>query len=217
MKDWWQKLTIDWPCALGDWLWAMLVVVPAGSLDKLTRRRVLHVVGIVLLLIFFQQVVMFDLTFLFGVDLGLLMEVCAAIFVLTAREQASGIEAHIEVKPTYGLADTQIAAMLQDAIGSSKEDMALRSLREAQVDARRMLDATQTALNADAELLTATELQTIRQAMYALGDMLETEAPLDAVRKATAALGAATDGFAAKRMNASISKALAGKSMDSLA
>ncbi|WP_342619301.1 Fe-S protein assembly chaperone HscA [Rhodoferax sp. GW822-FHT02A01] len=136
---------------------------------------------------------------------------------VTAREQASGIEAHIEVKPTYGLADTQIAAMLQDAIGSSKEDMALRSLREAQVDARRMLDATQTALNADAELLTATELQTIRQAMYALGDMLETEAPLDAVRKATAALGAATDGFAAKRMNASISKALSGKSMDSLA
>ena len=91
MKDWWQKLTIDWPCALGDWLWAMLVVVPARVLDKLTRRRVLHVVGIVLLLIFFQQVVMFDLTFLFGVDLGLLMEVCAAIFVFTAREQARAL------------------------------------------------------------------------------------------------------------------------------
>ena len=88
MKDWWQKLTIDWPCALGDWLWAMLVVAPAKFIDGLTRRRLLHVVGFILLLIFFQQVVMFDLTFLFGLDLGLLMEVAAAIFVLAARDRA---------------------------------------------------------------------------------------------------------------------------------
>jgi len=88
MKGWWQKLTIDWPCALGDWLWAMLVVEPARLIDKITRRRVLHLVGIILLLIFFQQVVMFDLTFLFGFDLGLLMEVAAAVFVLAARNQA---------------------------------------------------------------------------------------------------------------------------------
>jgi hypothetical protein len=88
MKDWRQKLTIDWPCALGDWLWAMLVVEPARLIDKITRRRALHIVGLILLLIFFQQVAMFDLTFLFGFDLGLLMEVAAAIFVLTARNQA---------------------------------------------------------------------------------------------------------------------------------
>jgi hypothetical protein len=91
MKDWWQKLTIDWPCTLGDWLWAALVVTPARFIDGLTRRRVLHILGFILLLLFFQQVVMFDLTFLFGMDLGLLMEVCAAIFVLTARGQARAL------------------------------------------------------------------------------------------------------------------------------
>ncbi len=88
MKDWWQKLTIDWPCALGDWLWLALVVAPARFIDGLTRRRILHIVGIIILLIFIQQVVMFDLTFLFGLDLGILMEVTAAIFVLSARTQA---------------------------------------------------------------------------------------------------------------------------------
>jgi molecular chaperone HscA len=136
---------------------------------------------------------------------------------VTARELASGIEAHIEVKPSYGLVDTQISAMLKDAIGATHEDMALRSLREAQVDARRLLDATEAALAADAQLLSATDLNTIKQAMFKLADTLETEAPVDQVRVASAAMAAATDGFAAKRMNASISKALAGRSMDSLA
>ena len=136
---------------------------------------------------------------------------------VTAREQMSGVEAHIEVKPSYGLADTQIAAMLQEAIGSSQEDMQLRSLREAQVDARRMLDATEAALGTDAALLSAAELHAVRQAMFRLADMLETEAPLDELRPATATLSSATDEFAARRMNASIRQALAGRTMDSLA
>jgi molecular chaperone HscA len=136
---------------------------------------------------------------------------------VTAREQTTGVEAHIEVKPTYGLADTQISAMLQDAIGSSKNDMLLRSLREAQVDARRMLDATESALHEDAELLDIDEQGVIRKAMFRLGDMLETEASLPDLRAATVALGAVTDGFAARRMNASINQALAGRTMDSLA
>jgi len=136
---------------------------------------------------------------------------------VTAREQASGIEAHIEVKPSYGLADTQISAMLQDAIGSSKEDMLMRSLREAQVDARRMLDATETALGTDAALLTPQEVNAIRQAMFKVGDMLETDSPVEELRASTVALGAVTDEFAARRMNASISQALSGRTMDSLA
>jgi molecular chaperone HscA len=136
---------------------------------------------------------------------------------VTAREQLSGIEAHIEVKPTYGLADTQISTMLADAIGSSKEDMVLRSLREAQVDARRLLDATASALSQDATLLLPPEQNAIRQAMFKVGDMLETGAALPELRAATAALSSATDDFAAKRMNASILAALAGRSMDSLA
>ena len=88
MKDWRQKLSIDWPCALGDFLWAMLVIEPARLLDKITRRIVLHFVGILFLLIFFRYVVAMDLTFLFGVDLGLLMEVAAAAVVLIARKQS---------------------------------------------------------------------------------------------------------------------------------
>jgi molecular chaperone HscA len=93
----------------------------------------------------------------------------------------------------------------------------LRSLREAQVDARRMLDATEAALHTDAALLSAAELSAIRKAMFTVGDMLETEAQVDELRAATVALGAVTDEFAARRMNASISKALAGQTMDSLA
>ena len=135
---------------------------------------------------------------------------------VTAREQSTGVESHIEVKPTYGLADTQIAAMLQDAIGASKTDMQLRTLREAQIDARRMLDATASALLEDAVLLSAVELSAIRKAMFVVGDMLETEAPLEELQVATVALGSVTDEFAARRMNASISQALAGRTMDSL-
>ncbi|MBH2010192.1 MAG: Hsp70 family protein, partial [Xanthomonadaceae bacterium] len=136
---------------------------------------------------------------------------------VTARDPASGVEAHIEVKPSYGLADNQITAMLQDAIGSSQEDMLLRSLREAQVDARRMLDATEAALKEDAALLSASELVAIRQAMFMVADMLETQAPVEELRVRTTQLGAVTDEFAARRMNASIRKALAGRAMDSLA
>jgi hypothetical protein len=87
MKNWWQKLTIDWPCVLGDWLWAMLVVEPARLIDGITRRRVLHIAGLILLVIFFQQVVAMDLFFLFGVDLGLLIEVSAAVIILAGRQQ----------------------------------------------------------------------------------------------------------------------------------
>ena len=87
MKDWWQKLSIDWPCALGDWLWALLIAEPARLMRNINRRRLLHFLGLLLLLLFFQQVVMMDLTFLFYVDLGLLMEVAAAIFVVAVRGQ----------------------------------------------------------------------------------------------------------------------------------
>ena len=89
MKNWRQKLGIDWPCALGDFLWAMLVIQPVRLLDKITRRRVLHFIGILVLLYFLQQVVALDLTFLFGVDLGLLMEVAAAAFILISRKQGA--------------------------------------------------------------------------------------------------------------------------------
>jgi len=136
---------------------------------------------------------------------------------VTAQEQTSGVQAHVEVKPSSGLADAQIAAMLQEAIGTSTTDMRLRALREAQVDARRLLDATEAALAEDAALLSTAELAAIRQAMFQVGDQLETEGPLQALRTASAALSAATEEFAARRMNASIRLALAGRALDSLA
>ncbi|MFZ3116905.1 MAG: Hsp70 family protein, partial [Variovorax sp.] len=136
---------------------------------------------------------------------------------VTAREQGSGIEAHVEVKPSYGLEDTQITAMLQDAVGASQADMRLRTLREAQVDARRLLDATEAALAEDAALLSSAELTVVRHAMFHLADALETEATLDALQPAAKALSAATEEFAARRMNASIHRALAGRALDSLA
>ena len=135
---------------------------------------------------------------------------------VTAREPHSGVEAHVEVKPSYGLSDADITTMLQDAIAASSTDMHLRALREAQVDARRLLDATQAALAADGALLSPAEQNTVRKAMFMLADMLETDALTPALREAAATLSAATEEFAARRMNASIHQALAGRSMDSL-
>ncbi len=93
MKNFWQKLTVEWPCIMGDWLWHNLVAMPRATLSRVTRHRLLHIVALVLLAIFIQQVLLFDLTFLFGLDLGLLMEVSAAVFVLSLREQAVAVVA----------------------------------------------------------------------------------------------------------------------------
>jgi molecular chaperone HscA len=136
---------------------------------------------------------------------------------VTAREKISGIEAHVEVKPSFGLSDTQVSAMLEDAIGAGEQDMQLRSLREAQVDARRLLDATEAALAADTALLAPAEIAEIRKALFEVADSLETSANASTLRTATTALGAATSTFAARRMNASIQKALSGRTMSSLA
>ena len=139
------------------------------------------------------------------------------LLAVTAREQTSGTAAHVEVKPSYGLSDAQVAAMLSEAIETSADDMQLRMLREAQIDARRLLDATDAALVADAALLSADELAAIRQAGFRVADALETGAPLDALKASAADLSRATEEFAARRMNASIRTALAGRELDSLA
>lgn len=138
------------------------------------------------------------------------------LLAVTARELTCGVEAHVEVKPTYGLADDQIATMLRDAVTASADDMRLRSLREAQVDARRLLDATDAALATDSRLLSAPELAAIRQVMFRLAEVLETEDDAQALRVQAAELSSATGEFAARRMNASIQHALAGRTLESL-
>jgi molecular chaperone HscA len=137
---------------------------------------------------------------------------------VSASEQSTGVQAHIEVKPSYGLSDDQVAQMLADSVGRAQADMQLRMLREAQIDARRLLDATEAALAEDGQaLLSPLERQHIHDAMNLVADRLETEADTEAVKTACQALNAATTSFAARRMDASIRKALSGRALESLA
>jgi molecular chaperone HscA len=138
------------------------------------------------------------------------------LLAVTAREQTTGIETHVEVKPSYGLTDIEIAAMLQQAIEASLPDMQLRTQREAQIDARRLLDATEAALSADAPLLSDDELAAVRLAMFRVGEALETDASVDLLKAVSTDLASVTEEFAARRMNASIRRALSGRNLDSL-
>jgi len=136
---------------------------------------------------------------------------------VSAMEQSTGVHSEIQVKPSYGLSDDQIAAMLVDSVGRAQADMQLRMLREAQVDARRLLDATEAALAEDGqELLSPAERQHIQQAMNLLAEQLETEADVDSVKAACTTLNTVTGNFAARRMDASIRKALTGRILDTI-
>ncbi len=132
-----------------------------------------------------------------------------------AREQHSGVEASVIVKPSYGLADDDIAKMLEDSFKTAEVDMRARALREAQVEAERIVEATLAALAADGELLDDAE----RSEVDALIDTLRTtaaSAETDAIEAATKALAAGTDEFAARRMDKGIKRALAGKRLDEI-
>jgi molecular chaperone HscA len=127
-----------------------------------------------------------------------------------AIETNSGVKARIDVKPSYGLSDDQIAAMLQDSFHTAEFDKNARSLAEARLEADRMWLAAQSALNADEHLLTAEEAAAIRALMAEVlaAKTLDTPATIEA---ATDALAKGTEAFAAARMNDGIRKALAGK------
>jgi len=134
---------------------------------------------------------------------------------VAAREQGSGVEAQIDVKPSYGLSDQQIAQMLQDSFSTAQTDMRARALVEARVDADRLVLATRSALTADADLLAAGERATIEAAIAAL----QASAAGDdaaAVEAASKALAQATESFAAQRMNRGIARALSGKNIATL-
>ena len=132
-----------------------------------------------------------------------------------AKEQVSGVQARIDVKPSYGLSDDEIARMLQESFSTAQQDMRSRALAEAQVDADRMLLATRSALAADADLLSSEELAEVDRLM---AQLLDTRANGDAVaiEAATQALAKGTEAFAAQRMNRGIQKALAGKNIESV-
>jgi molecular chaperone HscA len=134
---------------------------------------------------------------------------------VTATEQSSGVVASIAVRPSYGLSDDEIAGMLQSAFAAAGEDRVLRALREQQVEARRLIEATQAALNQDSGLLNeherlAVETLIAKAAQTAAGE------DADAIRHSVEALALGTEGFAARRMDQAISRALAGRRVDEL-
>ena len=132
---------------------------------------------------------------------------------VSATEQGSGVQASIDIKPSYGLTDAEIARMLQDGFASAKVDLLARSLREEQVNAQRLLDAVQTALDSDRGLLNEAEQAAVDQEMVTLKKILAEESDSAILRKAVDHAAKATDEFAQMRMNASIQKALAGKNV----
>jgi molecular chaperone HscA len=135
---------------------------------------------------------------------------------VTAKEQTSGVEARIDVKPSYGLSDDEIARMLRESFTTAEQDMKLRALAEAKVEAQRMLLATQSALQADGQLLSADERAHIDALMMSLREIAGNSEDSAAIEAATKALANGTEGFAAARMNRSIQQALAGKNVEAL-
>jgi len=134
---------------------------------------------------------------------------------VTAREQTSGREAHIEVKPSYGLSDDEITGMLKDSFSHAGDDAFRRALREAQVESQRLIEATHSALQDDAELLSTLERAHIDAAVTTLQTVMSGD-DRRAIDGAMQALSAATNEFAARRMNQSVKRALAGRKIDQI-
>jgi molecular chaperone HscA len=137
------------------------------------------------------------------------------LLTVSAKEQLSGVEAQIDVKPSYGLSDEQIAAMLQDSFATAQQDMQARALVEARVEVERMLDATRSALAADGALLDAPARAAI-DTLLAQTEAARSLTDATAIEAAVEALAKGTEAFAALRMNRSIAQALAGQNVDNL-
>ncbi|MDP1612103.1 MAG: Fe-S protein assembly chaperone HscA [Sulfuritalea sp.] len=134
---------------------------------------------------------------------------------VTAREQTSGREAHIEVKPSYGLSDGEIAGMLKDSFSHASDDAFRRALREAQVEAQRLIEATQSALQDSADLLSILERAHIDASIAKLQTAMIGD-DRRAIDEAMQTLSAATNEFAARRMNQSVQRVLSGRKVDQL-
>ena len=134
---------------------------------------------------------------------------------VSAREQTTGVQAQIEVKPSYGLDDETITQMLRDSMANAKDDAAARARAEAKVEAEGLITAVQAALDLDADLLDEAELSHIQNLMAQLHNSLPNHTA-DQIRAAVQALSHATDDFAARRMDRNIQRALGGVSVESL-
>uniref|UniRef100_UPI004048928A Fe-S protein assembly chaperone HscA n=1 Tax=Polynucleobacter sp. TaxID=2029855 RepID=UPI004048928A len=135
---------------------------------------------------------------------------------VTAREQLSGVEANINVKPSYGLSDVDITTMLQDGFSHAADDVQDRALREELVDAKRLIEAVDAALAEDQHLLDEDELDVIKRKLTALKELIGSAQDAQVLRRSVESLSKATDDFAARRMNESIKKALSGKKIEEI-
>ncbi|EFE95854.1 Fe-S protein assembly chaperone HscA [Serratia odorifera] len=132
---------------------------------------------------------------------------------VTAMEKSTGVEASIQVKPSYGLSDAEIAGMIKDSMAHAHSDVSARMLAEQRVEASRVLESLQGALATDAALLDGEERLAIDSAVAALQQAVQGTDPA-AIEAAIKTLDATTQDFAARRMDASIRRALAGHSVD---
>ena len=135
---------------------------------------------------------------------------------VAARELSSGIESSIQVKPSYGLTDGEIARMLQDSFQNAGGDKAARALREQQVDGQRLIEAVEAALEVDGErLLDAEERQVIELQVQELRELLAGGDGL-AIERQTKRLSQVTDAFAARRLDSTVKAALAGRNLNEI-
>ena len=134
---------------------------------------------------------------------------------VSAQEQTTGVQAQIEVKPSYGLDDQTITRMLKDSMANAAEDMAARARAEALVEAESITAAVTAALELDGDLLDENEQADIRGCIAELQSRLK-EGTAEEIRAAVAKLGQSTDNFAAKRMNRTIQRALTGQNVDNI-
>jgi molecular chaperone HscA len=133
---------------------------------------------------------------------------------VSAEELTSGVTADIVVKPSYGLTDTEIESMLRASMEFAKEDIDLRMLKEQQVEAKRVIEAIDSALASDSDnLLSKTELNNILLHRNNLEKKIEITTS-DNLKKLIKAVEVASESYVAKRMNSSVLKALAGKQID---
>ncbi len=136
------------------------------------------------------------------------------LLIVSAREENSGVEASVDVKPSYGLSDNEIETMLRDSIEHAEDDMVSRNLREQQVEADRVLEALDSALAVDGEqLLSKDEMAKIQTARQALLEN-KTANDVEIIRKAIKQLEAVCEDYVARRMNTNIKTAMQGHSIE---
>ncbi len=134
---------------------------------------------------------------------------------VTARETRSGVEAHVEVKPSYGLSDEAVSRMLDDSLAHAEDDRKARGLREQQVNAGRMLETVRVALETDGELLDAAERAAIEEQLELLEQLSKAD-DQGAIARQIQKVNQATHEFASRRMDATVRRAFAGRQLEEI-